>query len=245
MPNFNCACDDDAPGRTLGEMRVDLLRRLGYSAQALNPPPGMVELLDSFINGAYRMIYRTYKSLRTERVFTWTMEPGERYYGIRENDEGGDYLEPCLKTLDPQRVTWVGMEDLNGVWYPLRKGIPPEMYTRAEITPGWPQFYEIRSCIEVFPAPQAAYKLRVKGHFEIDDLVLDTDQPAVDSEAVFLLALGNAKQHYGQADAQLYFQQSFSHVQSLVAGSHHTARYIPGRPSPVPATPPVFLPLVD
>jgi hypothetical protein len=245
MPNFNCACDDDHPNRTLGEMRVDLLRRLGYSAQAANPPPGMAELLNSFLNGAQRMVYRTYKSLRMERVFTWTMVPDERFYGIAENNESLDYEAPCLKTLDPYRVTWVGMEDLNGVWYPLREGIPPEMYTRADITPGWPQFYEIRSCIEVFPAPQAAYKLRVKGYFEAEEMVADEDKPAVDSEAVFLLALANAKQHYGQADAQTYFQQSFAHIQSLVAGSHNTARYIPGRPKPAPATPPVFLPVVE
>ena len=32
-------------GRTLAELRGDLMRRLGYGAQASNPPPGMADLL--------------------------------------------------------------------------------------------------------------------------------------------------------------------------------------------------------
>jgi len=245
MAVFNCDCDSGNNYRSLGVLRTELLRRLGYSAQAANPPPGMAGLLDSFINGAHRMIFRAYPALRTERFFTWTMVPGERFYGIRENDELGEdsAILDCLTYLDPARVTWAGMEDLNGVWYPLAEGIDPVLYTRADITPGWPTRYEIRSCIEVFPAPQAAYKLRIKGHFDVTDLLEDEDKPQVDDEAVFLLALGNAKRHYQQSDAADYFTQSMTHIKELVAGSHGTARYIPGSRPQAPHTPPRFLPL--
>lgn len=245
MPNFNCVCDVDRPGnRTLAEMRTDLLRRLGYSAQAANPPPGMAELLDSFLHGAHRMVHRTYPDLRLQRIFSWTMLPGERYYGIGDNREQGEYDGACPFPLDPHRVSWVSVEDLNGTWYPpLVHGIPPEFYT-SENLPGWPQYYEIRSCIEVFPAPTEAYTLRIKGfsdYFEMGE----NDPPDVDSEPVFLLALANAKAHYGKPDASRYEQQAFTYISKLVAGSHQTARYIPGAARLPPEAPPVFLPLLE
>lgn len=244
MAVFNPACDDGNTNRTLAQLRLDLLIRLGYAAQAANPPPGMNDLLNSFINGAHRMIYRSYKALRTERFFTWTMVAGERFYGIRGNDEATVEPIECSSLLDPYGVTWVGLEDLNGVWYPLIEGINPQVYTRADLTPGWPQYYEIRSFVEVFPEPQAAYKLRVKGHFGPGTLTADGDKPVVDDEAVLLLAIAQAKSHYSQPDASQYYQQSFNHIASLVAGSHGTARYIPGANEPPLRTPPVFLPVV-
>lgn len=240
----NCDCEDENPNRTLGEMRTDLLRRLGYSAQAANPPPGMTELLDSFLNGAYRMVHRTYASLRTERMFTWTMTPGGRFYALRGNDELADADFPCDKVLDPYRVTWAGVEDRNGTWYPLRYGIPPEFYTSAPLTTGWPSHYEIRSCVEVFPAPaEECTRLRIKGHFDIGDMVEDADKPDVDSEVVFLLALANAKAHYGQPDGARYEQQAFTRIQSLVAGTHVTRRYVPGGEPEAPLPTPIFLPV--
>ena len=244
MPNFNCECDAGPAYRPLSDLRTALLRRLGYSAQAANPPPGMAELLNSFLDSAHRTIYRTYPALHGERIFTWTMTPGERFYGIAGNDEGAGETPACDKVLDPHRLSWVGMEDLNGVWYPLKRGIPPEFYTRADITPGWPQYFEIRACIEVFPQPQAAYKLRVVGIADFVPMIADADKPVVDDEAVFLLALAQAKSHYSQPDSQIYYQQAYTHVQNLVGGMHGTRRYIPGQSKMPPATPPVFLPLV-
>lgn len=239
----NCDLVDTSPARTLATLRTALLRRLGYSAMAATPPPGMAELLDSFLDSANRLAYRTYNALRIERFFTWTMVADQRFYGIADNDNDGS--APALaQILDPQKVTWVGIEDLNGTVYPLIAGIPPEAYTRGDSTVGWPTRYEIRNCIEVFPAPQAAYLLHIKGRYGVLPFADDADKPSVDDEVVFMLALAAAKRHYGQADAGDYFQQAMTHIQSLVAGSHQTRRYVPGvEPDPVMA-PPVFLPLV-
>ena len=249
MPDtINCGCEDVTPSRTLAELRVNLLRRLGYSAQAANPPPGMTELLNSFLDTAHRLAYRTYPAIRTERFFSWTMIEGERFYGLREHDDPtvDETDDACdLLFLDPQKVTWVGIEDLNGTWYPLLEGIPPEAYTRASTTTGWPSHYEIRGCIEVFPAPQAAYTLHIKGRYGLLPFAADTDKPSVDDEVVFLLALAQAKRHYGQPDANDYYQQALTHIQDLVAGSHHTRRYVPGERRAPNITPPRFLPLEE
>jgi hypothetical protein len=217
---YNCACTDERPDRTLAELRTSLLRRLGYSAQALNPPPGMAELLDDFLRDAQLQLHRAYASLRTERFFKWRMTPGTRFYGVRANND------LCDLRLDPYKITYVGIEDTNLTWLPLVAGISPLLYTGAA-QQGMPCRYEVRQCIEVFPAPDRAYTLWVKGHFGVTAFSADSDQTTIDSEAVFLLALANAKAHYRQPDAPNYFGQAASYIGALVAGAHQTRRYVP------------------
>jgi hypothetical protein len=61
---------------------------------------------------------------------------------------------------------------------------------------------------------------------------------------VFLWALANAKNHYGQPDARDIAQEAQTYLRMLIADSHGTRRYIPGTID-IPALPqPVFLPLV-
>lgn len=236
--DFNCPCETISTYATLLEKRTDMLIRLGYPNQAANPPPGTALLIDTFLRDAQKQVYKQLQraALRTERFFKWTMEPGSRYYTL-------DTEEESCTTLDPYKVTWVGFEDLNQAWYRLTEGIRPEWYTRANITTGWPTHFEIRSCIEIFPAPQAAYTLWIKGDFGLGDLTDDTDRFTIDDEACYLLALGNAKAHYGQADAQLVLTQAANYAKALVAGTHGTKQYIPRAETQNPLTPPRFLPL--
>lgn len=236
--NFNCACDEDeSPNETLSTLRTRLLRRLGYSAQAASPPPGMAALLDDFLYSAQKFLYTKYKDLRTERFFTWTMEVGGRFYDLDANDGS------CTKRLNALKVTSAHVEDLNGAWLPMVAGIPPYFYTMVAYN-GIPSRYEIRQCIEVFPAPAEGYKLHLKGHFLPTAFTADTDKTTIDSELVFLWALANAKLHYGQPDADKIAQQANTYLATLVGGSHTTQRYIPNT-SPIPNTPaPLFLPLV-
>lgn len=245
---FNCDCLDEnteqgpAARQTLAELRVRLLRRLGYSAQAANPPPGMNELLEDFLQSAQRELYVKNPSLRLERFFRWTMEVGQRFYGLQSPDQDTDNSS-CYMPLNEYRITWVGMEDLNEAWYPLIKGIDPMYYTRTAHLTGWPSFYEIRACIEIWPAPSAAYKLWVKGEVQLGQFTEDDDRTSFDSEAIFLLALGNAKSHYGQRDANTVLTQAGNYLMDLKAGKHLTARYVPQTAPWTPLTPPKFLPL--
>jgi hypothetical protein len=134
----------------------------------------------------------------------------------------------CSKFLDPHKVTWVGVKR-DDVYYPLAAGIPPEIYSYDQ-TAGFPLRYEIRSCIELWPIPQDDdATLIVKGHFGLSRFTEDTDQSTVDSELIFTLAIANAKAHYRQPDANNYVAQMETMMQNLVAGSHTTRRYIPGR----------------
>lgn len=222
MPNFNCACDEGFYNNaTLAELRSDVMIRLGYAAQVSNPPPGMAILINNFLQRAQAFLYRRYRPLQTERIYRWTMTVGERFYGIRDN------IDDCVKKLEPNRISWVGLTDLNGAWLPLRNGIPPEFYTTSMYN-GIPSHFEIRQCIEVFPAPDEAYTLRVKGQFGLMRFTEDTDPCTVDSELLFMWALANAKNHYGQPDAADVAAQAQTYLRDLIAESHGTRRYVPG-----------------
>lgn len=237
-PAFNCECDDDYDYETYAMLRRRLLVRLGYAAQANTPPPGMVDLLNDFLQGSQRQLYLRYKELRTERFFTWTMTPGIRFYDIGDNDE------TCTKRLNALRITWAGISDINEFWIPMTAGIPPEYYTSV-LQPGLPARYDIRQCIEVFPAPDRAYKMRFKGQFRLPSAADfdDTEQTAIDSELVFLYALANAKAHYGQADANNIAQEAKDYLGQINSGTHLTKRYVPGT-LPLPSAPtPIFLPV--
>jgi hypothetical protein len=223
ITSYNCECGGEtAPRRTLAQLRNAMLIRLGFAAQAENPPPGIIPLVDEFLRDAQLQIDIGFRERGIERFFQWPLEAGVRYYGLRAN------ADACDVKLSRSKLSWVGIREANGTWYPLIHGIPPTFYSRTEQTTGWPTRYEIRECIEIFPAPRSADQyLVVKGMHEIQPLEEPDDLTTHDSQAVFLLALANAKSHYGHQDAANIFAQADRYLGNMYAASHQTARYIP------------------
>ncbi len=224
MATLNPAVTEGAYTETLKILRDRILIRLGFAAQLATPPPGMAALVNEFLSSAQTQMAQRFPELVTERFYTWTMIAGTRFYSTSGDDEGvtaPDFI------LDPKKITWIGIEDLNAAFYPLREGIDPTLYT-TESKDGFPRRYEIRQSIEVFPAPADAYKLQVKGRPLNFVFAGDSDIATIDPELIFLLALANAKAHYNQPDAGVYFTQATNHLGQLVAGSHGTKRYTPG-----------------
>jgi hypothetical protein len=219
MPVYNGPLADY--GKTRKQLRDDLMRRLGYGAQVNNPPPGMADLLNSFLAEAQELLHARYTVLRTERTYAWPLEAGQRFYALEDGDDG------AATRLDPLAVTWVGIVDEDGQWRPLRAGIDPTLYSHEMA--GRPERYVIRDSIEVWPVPdESAGEIAVRGHFGLAPFDDDSDATSVDPRAVFLLALANAKAHYRHPDAGNYTQQLEVYVDNIVAGSHQTRRYVPG-----------------
>jgi hypothetical protein len=231
---MNCDCEVDSPYQTLSQLRLRMMRRLGYAAMASNPPPGMAALLNEFLYDAQKQIYDKNIDIRTRRKFKWTMTAGQRFYGF------GDDTSCCDLALDPTKIEWIALEDLRGQFTPMTKGIPPHLYTSVLLR-GLPHRYEVTSCIEVFPAPDAAYTLWIKGDFGLLAFASDDDPATIDDHAIFLLALGNAKAHYGQKDANSVLSQAGNYVLGRVGAKHGTRRYIPG----VCVAPPLPRPSMD
>lgn len=151
----------------------------------------------------------------------------------------------CQFLLNPYKVIeWVGVQIPGGAWIPMYEGIPPEFYTVVN-QQGIPSRYEIRECIEVLPAPNAAgYYLWVKGEFGLASFASDSDQTTIDSELVLLWAVANRKAAQGSNDANNYAAMAKSRLGTLTAGTHGKKRYVPGTSPVPPAAMPLFLPTV-
>lgn len=239
---FNCNCEATplpADGFTidsLASLRRRMIIRCGYGAQVNNPPPGLVTTMNEYLRDAQNQLYRVHWEDRLVRMYAWQMVPNIRYYNLAQDESG-------CRRVDPLKIQWIGFEDLNQAWYPLIYGIDPVLYTRAQISTGWPTHVEIRSCIEIFPAPRAAYTLWIKGSFGLDPFAADTDNTTIDAEAVYLLACGLYKAAFSQPDAETVLTQASNWVKYLVASRHRSRRYVPRTRVQTPMTPPRFLPL--
>jgi hypothetical protein len=228
--NYNCECDDTWPRETLAQLRRHVFVKLGYAANA-SYPPGMAETLDEFIREAQTLSYYEYPGYRTSRFYTWALAPGVRFYGLTEN------ADACTLRMNPDKIEWVGISQSDNFWRPLVNGIKPTYYY-GDIQ-SWPQYYEVRQCIELWPAPSdATWLLRIKGNFGLRPLVADGDYSTIDPTAIKLLAVANAKAWRGQRDADNYLTWWQNHIGNLRSGSHMTRRYVPSEyefaPPPLP-----------
>jgi hypothetical protein len=70
------------PNKTLLQLRTAIIQRLGYSAQSAVPPPGMADLVDSFLQSAQTFMYERYSSLRIKRWWPIALQQGERHYDV-------------------------------------------------------------------------------------------------------------------------------------------------------------------
>lgn len=143
----------------------------------------------------------------------------------------------CPLQMDPRQIGWMGISKGDDVWRPLAYGINPQRYSSRILS--IPDSYEIHQCIELWPAPSdAQWLLRMIADFGLQPLVADTDVNTIDATPIKLLALANAKAHFGQPDAGNYGSQLTTYLMDLVAASHGTGRYIPGNQLPMNAIPP-------
>jgi hypothetical protein len=133
-----------------------------------------------------------------------------------------------IGTLDARSITWVGASSGDNTWRELVHGIDPLQYNATWTGP--PQRYEIRQAIELWPAPaDTTWLLRVKGYFAPTVFEADTDTASIDWQAIYFKSLADALRIYKREDeAKVEDQKLIDYVKRLVAGTHKTARYIPG-----------------
>lgn len=219
---YNCDCDDDFPTETLAALREKVLIEMGYSAQLANPPANVVRKINQALEYAQKFAYQEFYDSKLERFFTWNMVEGTRFYDIPQN------ADACTKKLNTARITWVGVQENNDRWYPMVFGIPPEFYTEPQITTR-PNRYEIRQCIEVWPAPgDGSYRLRIKGEVGLLRFTEDTDITTIDPDVIFYGACFRLMRRRGDADADDYAAMQQRRMEQITEAGHFTARYVPG-----------------
>lgn len=227
----NCTCTDTAGVTypTLLALGNRLMRRLGFGNQLANPPPGMREIIDSFLQDAQTLIDSRLNSPQRTRFFSWNLVAAQNLYDVADNVEGQGEDPICTKILNVGGIEWVGIIRPGNLWVPLLEGIPP-IANSYDASSGYPVRYEIRQCIEVWPAPATTEgQLVIKGTFRVLPFVDEADVCTVNPDALFMLALALGKKHYRQPDANDYATLAEGLVVAEVAGSHGTRRYVPGR----------------
>lgn len=234
MATLNPAIGIGAYIATLATLRTRVLIRLGFGAQTANPPPGMTALINDFLISAQRQVAIRHPTLVTERFYSYTCVAGTRFYTLATDDA------PTTPAINPLRIKGVWIEDTNGTFTPLTQGIDPQKYT-MEATLGKPSHYAVRQALELMPSPDAAYIVHILADMSNKVFASDNDVCSVDDELIFLLALANAKAHYGQGDASAYFTQATSHLGQLTAGAHLSARFVPGPQGPAAPPKPVLV----
>lgn len=129
-----------------------------------------------------------------------------------------------FSNMEFRRVSEAWIQDGNR-WSRMVAGIPSELFNVT--TSNIPTHFDLREYIEIFPAPDQAYTLHFKAHMGLQHFTADTDYCTLDPHIVLLMALANAKAHYGQADANAYYRQAEIAIGRLNVGNFHLKRYIP------------------
>jgi len=211
------------PGKpTLGELRAELLSRLGFAAQGAAAGT-LITTVDSYLKRGQEYLYWKYDFNELRRIHDYTVNPGQVLYDWQDD-------------MEPRRLISVQVL-FNGVWEPLSEGIEWQHDTYVD-SRYHPQRYDRRDQLEIWPEPDSDYTLRVEYFQRLARFEQDGDRCTIDDALLFNYALGKAKRHYNQPDAQDYFDEVADLLRRLKSGEHGHKRYvvgeIPGAPLPKP-----------
>lgn len=202
--------------RTLGELRSELARRLGFGATG---SAGInAGLLDSFLQNAQDQLYPQ---------FDWRhlIKYDEKVTGVGQSLY--DYPDDC----DPTRITDVAIS-YGGLWVPMAEGITFDMRSVAD-SATVPCRYERFAQFEVWPNPDAAYTIRRYYTASPSRFTQDNDRASIDDALILLHAIANAKLHYRQPDGQGYGTQMQAMMRQVKAKNRGQA--VHSRDSSAPA----------
>lgn len=175
--------------RTLGDLRGELLARLGMGAMGASGGANGA-LMNSFLRSAQAQLYT---------MADWSHLKGFKEIATGVGQNAYDYPAPCARD---QRVLKVETH-VAGQVVELREGITPSMWSTME-TRSQPARYERLEQLLIYPKPDQAYTLRVWYIRDLGRFTQDNDRATLDDDLILLHALANAKAHYRQPDAQIY-----------------------------------------
>lgn len=175
--------------RTLGELRGELLARLGMGAMGASGGANQV-LIDSFLRDGQSQLYQ----MQDWRQLTWYQDYTT---GVGQNQY--DYPDDADQSRRILRIEVV----IAGQYIPIKESISTEMWSTMD-TQGAPARFEKFEQLLIYPKADAAYTLRVWYVKDLMPFTENSDRATIDDGMIFLHALANAKAHYRHPDAARY-----------------------------------------
>lgn len=165
-------------------------------------------IIDTHLRNAQTLLYWTHDWAHLRKYATVTL--GMHAYLVDYPSTGNGANPDRIKAISVYR---------GGVWSPpIPKGITPSMYTHQS-NYSWPQRWEPYQQIEVAPAADQQYSMRV---FYIENLgrfTQDNDRASIDDTLISIVATGTLKAHYRQPDAKVHMDASDALLVKLKAKS--------------------------
>lgn len=175
--------------RTLGDLRSELLARLGMGGMGASGGAGGT-LMNSFLRNGQAQLYRATDWRHLTDYEDMATGIGQNLY---------DFPQPCDRDRRVLRVE----TNISGQYVQIHEGITTNMYSTME-TQSSPQRYERYAQLLIYPKADAVYTMRVWYIKDLLPFVAESDVATLDDEMVLLHAITNAKAHYRQPDAKLY-----------------------------------------
>ncbi len=186
--------------RTLGELRSELLSRLGMGGMGASGGAGGT-LMTSFLRNGQMQLYRA-------TDWRHLIDYEDMATGVTQNQY--DYPTPCDRDRRVLRLELL----YAGQYSTIKEGITTGMWSTME-TQGPPQRYERFAQILLYPKADAVYTFRVWYVKDLLPFTEESDVATLDDEMILLHAVTNAKAHYRQPDSKLYEGQLNTLLASL------------------------------
>jgi hypothetical protein len=194
--------------RTLGELRAELLSRLGMGAMGASGGANGT-LTNSFLRNGQSQLYRMQDWKHLTDYFDKTLGTSQNLLdyptaGTMNTSVGCSRDKRILRLERVIDTTYVKLEE----------GIDTEHWDTME-TLTYPMRYERFKQLLIYPKADQTYTVRVWFIRDLGRFTQDNDEATLDDEMILLHALANAKAHYRQPDAATYQGQLNTLLASL------------------------------
>lgn len=218
--------------RTLGDLRGDLLARIGMGAQGSS---GTAQtLLNSFLRNGQTQLYWA-------QNWNHLTDYGDKTLGVGQNlvdFPAAGTMNAAFSCARDRRILRVETVQ-NGQWRKVPEGIETEHWSTME-TQSYPMRCEFYAQCLVYPKADAIYTLRFWFVADLARFTQDDDRASLDDEMILLHAITNAKAHYRHPDAKLYEGQ-LSSLMSSLRGQSFTQGVVRRRMGDEPERKPVVI----
>lgn len=205
--------------RTLGELRLELAEELGYEA---DPEGANARALANRIRRSQQLLW--------EQLTGWTREIVD--FELETQADVWRYEWP--DGADPDRVQYVYLHWDEDQVHALAEGFGVAQYDLRDEYTSWPTRYRRRDLIEVFPTPDAAYRMVIGAQRRLMPLDTDESRCTVPDDMVLLQAVVLGYERQGRPIPQVTAALLAQRIGQIRARSHEGPYRAGGTGAPEP-----------